>query len=316
MPQCQVHATEHTIEVAAPAAVVYGLVADVTRWPQVFGPTVHVEVLDQDEEHERLQIWATANGEVKSWTSLRQLDPHTQRIVFRQEVSQPPVGAMGGEWRIVPRSAQETTVVLSHDYTAVNDDPENAAWIARAVDHNSSAELAALKATAERAAGPGDETLDFDDTVEISGSAEDVYDFLYRAQEWPQRLPHVARLDLRESAPNLQVMEMDTRTGDGAVHTTTSIRVCFPHRTIVYKQTQVPALMTAHTGAWTIEKTQDGVLATSRHTVVLKADAAPKILGAGTTLADARSFVRKALSANSRTTLGYAKAHAEGRRRG
>jgi ribosome-associated toxin RatA of RatAB toxin-antitoxin module len=316
MSSGQVHATEHTAEIEAPAAAVYGLIADVTCWPYVFGPTVHAEVIDTDGASERIRIWAMANGEVKTWTSRRELDAGNRRISFRQEVSQPPVGGMGGQWWVVPRSEQQSTVLLAHDYCAVGDRAEDVAWIAQAVDHNSSAELAALKATAEHLAGHESATLSFEDSVTIQGSAEDVYDFLRDAQRWPERLPHVARLDLREPSPNLQVMAMDTVTKDGSVHTTESIRVCFPQHSIVYKQTKVPALMSAHTGRWVITTGADGVLASSHHTVVLKPDAVPEILGETATLQDARRFVRGALGANSSATLGYAKAYAESRSHG
>ena len=45
-------------------------------------------------------------------------------------------------------------------------------------------------------------------------SQEEVYEFLYRASEWPQRVPHVDRVDLTEDAPGVQVMAMDTRTAE------------------------------------------------------------------------------------------------------
>jgi aromatase len=316
MSSGQVHATEHEAQIDAPAAAVYSLIADVTCWPQVFGPTVHVEVVDTDGASERIRIWATANGEVKSWTSRRDLDAENLRISFRQEASQPPVGGMGGEWRVVPRSERTSTVLLTHDYSAVDDRAEDVAWIARAVDHNSTAELAALKTTAEHVVSHADATLSFDDSVTIQGSAQDVYEFLRDAQRWPERLPHVARLDLREIPPDLQVMGMDTMTKDGSVHTTESIRLCLSPHTIVYKQTKVPGLMSAHTGRWVITEGADGVLATSHHTVVLNPDAVPGILGPTATLPDACAFVRNALGGNSRATLGFAKAYAEDRSHG
>ena len=82
--------------------------------------------------------------------------------------------------------------------------------------------------------GPG--LFTFDDIVEVDGSAMDVYDFLNEAQLWSERLPHVVRVSLKEETSGLQILEMDTRTKDGSVHTTKSVRVCRPHGTIVYKQ--------------------------------------------------------------------------------
>jgi aromatase len=309
----------HEITVNAPAAAVYRLIADVANWPRLFPPTVFVDHLERTGDTERIRIWATANGEAKTWSSLCVLDPDRLRIRFRQEVSAPPVAAMGGTWLIEPLAANECRVRLLHDYRAVDDDPESLAWIDRAVDTNSHKELAALKANAELALGRSELTLSFADTVRIDGDVKDVYDFLNEAQHWQERLPHVARVQLTEDTPGLQTLEMDTRTKDGSVHTTSSVRVCFPPGRIVYKQTTLPALMSLHTGRWDLaEELGEGgaasVSATSHHTVVINTANITRILGPGAGVPEARTFVKNALSANSTATLNLAKAYAEGRR--
>jgi aromatase len=306
---------EHQVTVSAPAITVYRLIADVENWPRIFPPTVYVDHVERSGEHERIRIWATANGQAKNWTSARVLDPSRLRIEFRQEVSTPPVAAMGGTWLIEPISADECRVRLQHDYRAVDDDLDNVTWIEEAVDRNSRSELAALKDSAELIAGSADDLmLSFEDTVQIDGAAKDIYDFLNEAQLWQDRLPHVARVRLTEDTPGLQILEMDTRTKDGSTHTTKSVRVCFPHSKIVYKQITLPALMTLHTGYWRIAEDGDRVAATSQHTVVINAANITGILGAEAGVPQAREFVRNALSTNSRATLGHAKEYAEGRR--
>ncbi|UQA97344.1 aromatase/cyclase [Streptomyces halobius] len=307
------HRAEHRITVQAPARTVFGLIANIEAWPRVFPPTVHVDVLKRTAGEERIRIWATANDSVKTWTSRRVLDSEGLRVSFRQEVSQPPVAAMGGEWIIEPLSDSRTLVRLTHDFRAVDDDPEGVAWINRAVDRNSDAELGALKRAAEPApgAGAGDLSLQFDDVVEVAGDPAEVYDFLYDARQWERRLPHVNRVELAESTPNLQLLEMDTLTPNGAVHTTKSVRICFPAGTIVYKQLKTPALMAVHNGRWRIEKSPSGCTVTSTHTVVLNRDAVVPVLGGGATVQDARTFVRDALGRNSTATMLLAKEYAE-----
>lgn len=307
---------EHQITVAAPAATVYRLIAEVENWPRIFPPTVYVDHVERTEQEERIRIWATANGAAKNWTSHRVLDHAQLRIDFRQEVSTPPVAAMGGTWLIEPVTGTESRVRLLHDYRAVDDDPDGLAWIEAAVDRNSRAELAALKANVELAAGPADDrVLSFEDTVRIDGAVEDVYDFINEADRWKERLPHVARVSLQEDTPGLQVLEMDTRTKDGSTHTTKSVRVCFPYGRIVYKQITLPPLMTLHTGYWRLEEDGDGVTATSQHTVIINAANIKKVLGADADVPQAREFVRNALSGNSLATLGHAKEYAEERAR-
>ncbi|MEU9284399.1 aromatase/cyclase [Streptomyces sp. NPDC048275] len=305
---------EHEITIAAPAPAVYRLLAEVTNWPRIFPPTIHVDRVEHDGSQERIQIWATANGEAKNWTSRRELDPEALRITFRQEVTAPPVAAMGGTWVIEPLGENESRVRLLHDYRAIDDDPHDLIWIDAAVDKNSRSELAALKQNVELAHAAEEVTFSFEDTVYIDGAAKDVYAFINEAHLWSERLPHVATVRLDEDTPGLQTLEMDTRAKDGSVHTTKSYRVTFPHERIAYKQVTLPALMTLHTGHWTFQDTDQGVAATSQHTVTLNTDNIESILGCGATVADAREYVHTALSTNSRATLTHAKAFAENRR--
>ncbi|MER7111614.1 aromatase/cyclase [Streptomyces sp. NPDC000229] len=315
------HVTEHSITVAASPATIYDLVADVSAWPQVFGPTVHVEVLEEAPEtggEQLLRIWAIANEKVRTWTSRRTLDPASRTITFRQVASAAPVASMGGEWRVEPLEDGRTRVVLLHDYRATGDDPAAEELIEQAVDRNSRAELAALKNAAELGGARDELHFTFSDSEVVAGAAGDVYAFLDRADLWPERLPHVARLDLTEDEPGVQHMDMDTRSPDGSTHNTTSVRVCFEDRNmIVYKQLRVPVAMSGHTGRWVIESLGDGtVRATSWHTVTLDPEGVRAALGPEATLAEARALVRKALGTNSSTTLRHAKQFAEEARAG
>lgn len=309
------HHTEHTIAIAASAEKVFGLLADVAGWPQLFTPTIHVEVLEEDPAGEQLlRIWATAQGVPRTWVSRRQLDPAAGGIVFRQTVPSPPLQWMRGEWKVSAAGADGCTVALLHDYRVVDDDPAGEALVAAAVERNSTAELAALKTGAERSATSGDLMFTFSDSETITGSARDVYDFINEADRWPERLPHVSRLEMTEDVPGIQSVDMDTRSHDGSTHTTTSIRVTFPDRlTISYKQLRVPEAMTVHTGRWVLEQRGDTVTATSWHTVVLDPEGVRKVLGPQAGPAEAQALIRKALGTNSLTTLRHAKRYAESR---
>ncbi|WP_424893583.1 aromatase/cyclase [Streptomyces sp. XH2] len=313
MSQTGLREVEHEITISAPAAAVYRLIADVANWPRIFPPTIYVDHVEKGESTERIRIWATANGEAKNWTSRRTLDEKALTITFRQEVSTPPVASMGGTWIIEALDEATSRVRLLHDYRAVDDDPEGLAWIDEAVDRNSRSELAALKTNVELAHAAEEVTFSFEDTVQINGSAKDVYDFINEAHLWSERLPHVATVRLEEDTPGLQTLEMDTRAKDGSTHTTKSFRVTFPSHKIAYKQVTLPALMTLHTGYWTFAENEDGVAASSQHTVVLNTENITKILGPDAGVAEAREYVHTALSTNSRATLGHAKAYAEQR---
>ncbi|MEV6421201.1 aromatase/cyclase [Streptomyces sp. NPDC051662] len=305
---------EHEITVSAPAPEVYRLLAEVPNWPRIFPPSVYVDYVEKNGDDERIRIWATANGEAKNWTSRRRLDPVGLRITFSQEVSAPPVAEMSGTWIIEPRGA-ECRLRLLHSYRAIDDDPAGLAWIDEAVERNSRSELASLKANVERATHSAELTLSFEDNVRINGSAKDAYDFINEAQLWTERLPHVSSVSLTEKEPGVQTLRMDTVAKDGSTHTTESVRVCFPHHGIAYKQTTLPALMTLHTGYWRFDEEKDGVTTvTSQHTVVINTDTIARVLGPDAGVPQARTFLREALGANSRATLGHAKSFAEARR--
>ncbi|MGW6410549.1 aromatase/cyclase [Streptomyces vinaceus] len=310
----RVHRTVHETEVAAPAGVVYGLIADPVQWPLYFPPNVYVERLEFDGVHERLRMWATANGRVKSWTSRRVLDAAARRIEFRQEVPAAPLSAMTGTWIVEPLGAERSRLVLLHDFSVAGDRAEDVEWVERATDTNSRAELGNLARLGERWGRLDELVMSFEDTVRVDAPPELVYAFLERAERWPELLPHVARLELTEpeELPGVQVMAMDTLTADGSEHTTESVRVCFPAAgRIVYKQTRTPALMSAHTGAWTVTGGAYGSTVTSRHGVVLREEAVAGVLGASADLAAARRYVREALGRNSTATMTYAKQYAE-----
>ncbi|MEU6862350.1 aromatase/cyclase [Streptomyces sp. NPDC046876] len=308
----RVHRTSYAVDVAAPAGVVYGLVADTTQWPLFVPASIHVERLDFDGVQDRFHMWATANGTVRSWLSRRTLDAEARRIDFRHELPAAPTTAMGGSWSVEPRGADRCRLVLEHDFTVAGDRPQDVAWVRRATDDNSRAELDRLKETAEQWTRLDGLLLSFEDAVRVDGPAELVYGFLYDVADWPRLIPHVARLDVTEDEPGVQRMSMDTVVADGSAHTTESVRVCFPHAgRIVYKQTATPALMAAHTGEWSVIPDETGVTVVSQHSVLLREEAVERVLGAGTTLAEARAYVRGALGRNSTATLELAKRHAE-----
>lgn len=301
------HNTEHSIDIAAEPADVLRIIVEAEHWPHIFDPTVHVEVEQLGTGRQRLHMWALGAGRVRAWTSLRTLHEAALSVTFRQERCAAPAASLGGEWLLQARRGGGTRVRLLHDFQAVDDDPDSVELISQAMERNSTAELAALREVAELGAAFGERVLSFCDAVTTDASPQAVYDFLYRADLWPQRLPHVARLELQEDTPGLQTMAMDTRSRDGAVHTTHSVRVCRPERReIAYKQTAMPAIMSAHTGRWIVVPTPAGTQVVSHHTVVLRPDLISEIFGGDISLEQARSRVREALGANSRTTLSLA----------
>ncbi|WP_329374979.1 aromatase/cyclase [Streptomyces sp. NBC_01483] len=301
----------HTVHVAAPAGVVYAVLADATRLPLYFSPSIHVERLEFDGERERLRMWSLMDGQLKSWTSWRHLDPVERRIEFRQELPAAPLRSMGGILHVRSEGRHRTELELLYDYSVTGGLPVDEAWAKRAAEGNSRTQLAELKSFAERWTRLDDLVLTFEDSVRVNGPAELVYDFLYRAGDWPELVPHVNRADLTEDAPGVQRMTMETLTEYGS-HTTDSVRICFPHAgRIVYKQTVPHVLLEAHTGEWSVVPDESGVTVLAQHSVVLREENIAAVLGEGAGLAHARLHMREELGRDSRALLAHAKRHAE-----
>jgi aromatase len=312
-----VQVAEHTAEFNAPAERGYQLITDVTLWPVLFGPCIAAQVLEKSAASERIRLWALAGAEVLSWTSRRGFHAQALRVDFHQEEPSPPVAAMSGQWEFTPspEGPDQARLVLRHQW-ATDGSPQQADGIAKALDRNSTAEISAVRAWAEQPATPGEVAFSFSDRVFIPGDQALVYDFLYRADLWPERLPHVSQVDLQTAAEPagggwVQTMDMRTTAGDGSTHSTRSVRLCFPDERIVYKQTTTPMGLLGHSGEWVISAAPGGATVTATHTVALDLPAIGDVFGEAVTLAEARRLVRESLGANSRQTLDSARRFTE-----
>jgi aromatase len=306
------HTTRHTIDIAAPATQIYAVIADAESWPIIFPPTVHVRREPRPDGGEVLDIWATAQETVKAWRSRRELDAEHRTVTFRQLVTAAPVASMSGTWQVRANENGTSTVILDHRFTAIADDADSLDWIQHALDTNSTAELAAVAATVLGGQDGSVISLAFSDTVSIRSAAQPVFDFLYRADQWPDRLPHVSRVALSH-VDDAQILEMDTVNDAGEAHTTRSYRVATGRFELAYKQTVVPDGFLAHHGKWTLAEAADATLATSHHRVRLDLNRLGERLGT-TDRHDIEQRVRTALGGNSVRTLEAARAFAESRR--
>lgn len=312
MPETRVHRAVSEVIASAPAGVLYGLIADTTQWPLFFAPCVHVEQLEFDGTRERLRMWATAGGRIVSWVSSRRLDVGRRRVEFTKDLPDAPVGSMSGVWSVQPLG-DRCRVTLEHTFTVAGEDPADVAYVTQATHANSRSQLDSLAWMAERWTRLDDLTVSFEDSVHVKAPAELIFDFLYRAEDWPVQLPHVHSLDVTEQTAGVQVMRMNSQAADGTAHTTESVRICFPSAgRIVYKQTRTDPLLAAHTGEWSLEPDESGVNLRARHHVMLAEEGIEPLLGAGTGLPQAASHVRERLGRAGLLVLQHATRHAAG----
>ncbi|MDJ0384709.1 SRPBCC family protein [Streptomyces sp. G-G2] len=313
MPSQRVHASERTAWVAAPAGVVYGLLADAVRWPLLLPSPVHVERMDFDGVRERLRLWDVSADRVRSFHVGRVLRPYDRSVDFEQEDTARLGAPVSGTWTVEPKGDTESLVTLTQRRTLAGLPAAETERSRREWQDELDAQLAHLKASAERWDRMDQLLLSFEDSVHVQGSAELVYDFLYRIGDWSESVPHVEWSSVIEDVPGVQVAVVDTcaEPGGGTV-STRSVRLCFPSAgRIVYKELVTPELIAAHSGEWSLVPDEDGVRVVCAQQVMLSEEAVARVLGEGTSLVEARRYVRAWLGRASGEVLGLAKWHAQ-----
>jgi aromatase len=321
----RVHRTRHLIKVAAEAGAVYALLADSVRRPLYCPAVLHVERLDFDGTRERLRAWQDVGGHLRSSFWTREQYPHERRIAFQELRPAAPVESMRGEWTVEEAAGGGCVVTVRHAFTVLGEHGGHGGHedVAAATSRGARAELESLRRVAESREGLDGLLLTFEESVWVNGPGELVYDFLYRAADWPGLLPHVRHLQVSEESPGVQVLDYGAVLPDGVVRTTGSVRLCFPHAgRIVYKETSPPAPVAAHTGEWSVLPDEHGVRVVARHSLLLDDDAVRALPGTGVYALGpvgrapsravlARHCLRESVGRTSLATLELAKHHAE-----
>lgn len=307
----RVHHRTYSVDVAAPAGVVYALIADTTRWPLFLPSSIHVERLDFDGVQDRFQTWAEVDGSVRSRLFRRTLDAGARRIDFCQEVPAGPALSLGGRWTVEATAPGRSRLALEHELTVDGGRPQDAARLVHATDTAAAAELAQLRTTAERWDRLEALLLSFEESVRVKGPAELVYGFLCGIADWPGRVPHVLRAEVAEERPGVQSVRTQTRSGGGRVRSAETVRVCFPHAfRIVSKETAPGEPLAAHTTEWSVLPGERDVTVLAQHQVLLRDNPGPGT-GPCPGTAAARAHVRDLFGGQSNTVLTLAKQHAE-----
>lgn len=321
MAQARTVRLEHRTRARSAAGPVYRLLADHDNWPRIFPPFVHLENLGPCRRNdalpvtlpgcERIAMWSVSGDAIEHWVALRRKDERALRIDFHPEAVEPPLESICRTWTVREVSGGECVIGMECAFSVRGDDAATLASVRDAVAEGAAAELLAVRIAAELEATFPQLLLDIEDSVPIEAPASAVYDFLYAAHRWPERIPEVLRAEVREGPARTQILELDTRESDGRVLTTKAARVGIAHRKIAVKQLLLSPIGSHHHVQWLIDETPDGTLVTARQKVVIQESGVAAVLGPGTDLAGARSFVRRELSEQARMILDQARFHME-----
>jgi C7-C12 aromatase (ARO/CYC) len=308
----QQHSVQDEVVVEAPATAVRGLVEDFVGWTQLHKTAVHAEILEDNGTEKLIQHWEVADEHsVRTWKVRLTKEADGSRISFAHVGAESPFASLGGAWTFQEKDGK-TAVTLRHEFTLADDQEGLLDEVTARLHEGNQDYLQVLGHAAENREELEQLIIRFEDPLFIAGDIKDVYDYLWEADKWEERIPHIAKLELEQPADDVQFFNMDTSTPDGSTHRTRSVRIAIEPHIIVYKQTELPALLDGHTGHWKFTQTPEGVIAEARHTATIKPSAL-HILGEGTTVQDARNYLRRVLSANSMSNLRLAKAYAEER---
>jgi aromatase len=311
MPLQTVRSNRHTVSVAASASVVYGMLADASRWPVFLPSCVHVERMEFDGTHEHLWVWDLTDDRVRFSRVRRVLQPGIRSIDFEEFAggeSSWPGALAAGTWSVESEGDTQSSLTLRYEEL-----PRGRTASPGALDAVVRLRLEEIRRMAEQWSRLDEWLLSFEDSTRVDGPSELVYDFLYRVEDWADLLPGVDSAQVTEDQPGIQIAALDTiATHTGVTVTAEAVRLCFPAAgRIVYKETVTPDLIAAHTGEWSVVPDESGLTVVSAHHVLLRQEAVARTLGEGACPADARLYVREWLGLAGQEALGLAKWHAE-----
>lgn len=144
----------HTVVCDGAPDAVYGLIRDVSRWPELFAACVGVSVEQSGESSELVRVDAMQAGQTVSWVTRRSYRDAIHRIDYELVVPMPFVAAMSGEWRVVPIDAHRCLLTvdrrwqMANDVTGIRSDvrtpAQAAAFVRGFIDSSATAEMQAI----------------------------------------------------------------------------------------------------------------------------------------------------------------------------
>lgn len=118
----------------------------------------------------------------------------------------------------------------------------------------------------------------FEIEVHISRDVSTVLAAFWHLEEWPAVAPHVRKIDIIYSDPQVQVLLMTVHSR-GRADTFKTVRI-LQGNSIFYYQPEPPSFLLRHYGFWELASDGDGTVITSRHMTEFDVEAAHRYLAA------------------------------------
>ena len=100
--------------------------------------------------------------------------------------------------------------------------------------------------------------------LEMNCLAEEAYRSIYEMDKWPDKLPHVKRIETLYNDGTYQEFLMDVQSDTGMIQVR-SIRRCIPEEGITFFQPNPPKFLKHHCGGWSFHKTDSGCCVKTWH---------------------------------------------------
>ncbi|WP_053847766.1 SRPBCC family protein [Streptomyces sp. NRRL B-24085] len=166
----------HELTAAAPARLLFDLVADVVEAPQYFATHLHAEIVRAESaERDLVARWVIDGGAPRGWRLWRVRDTENLLISFEHETPRPPLTAMRGEWRFERLADGGTRLRVRHSFEpAEGAGPAAADKVARQLDDNVPRQLAGIARLAGSIEALRRDTLTSVRTVRVQAPREEV----------------------------------------------------------------------------------------------------------------------------------------------
>ncbi|MEY9940766.1 SRPBCC family protein [Streptacidiphilus sp. MAP5-3] len=248
MPDTRRLTTANGVDLLMDATSVFGLLADLATWPQLFDEVVHTEVLEDESTRQLGRIWSVTEGRPHAWTSTRRLDWARRSITFQRVEPVEPIAFTYGEWHVVDRGSGRCRVLLRQDFTAEVRDDEQYERLQEQLGAAAVGQLHALRSSVHTGSGHADLQFEVRATTVLpfGPGRPDAIAQLARPELWT-RLPHVRSAEAHGAhglwnagGHRVTVLKLDRVDPDGGSAQRQQMQIVLPPTTFRLDKPETP----------------------------------------------------------------------------